>query len=270
MANSNKPRLPRAGNNDGKANGEQVLSSVVALLFTAVICIGIGILIGRYQPGAKDKPAEDGAQVERLPGAEKTAKREASRQSRDTSQQPVVTEGVQISPAPVIMPGEPTGASAPASRQVSQREPNSQIVPAPPPRRKEEADVEKAPVPVTATETPAEPMPAATSDTGMPVSPVEDIKTQLPPTASPAQPEVSGPFTVQVGSFDTQANAERFKNSIESKSDYAVRLYPAKDDGVVKACIGSYKTKETATQVRDELLRINDFKGCFVKAVSEL
>jgi len=251
------------------------------LLFVAVISLGVGILIGRYQPATKSGEAATAGTVERLPEGTETAKREPESRPKNEN---VVTEGVQISPAPVVMPNSQSSGNAQASRPVTQREPNSQFVPAPPPRRKDseeaqpDADAMKVaqstdkPAPAS---TPAAPTP--TVGASMPVSPVEDIEEPATPAAAPdaestpaARAVPQGGFTVQVGSFDTQANAERFKKLIEEKSDYEVALYPAKDGKVIKACIGSYPDEASARKAREQLGRINDFKGCFVKPVSEL
>lgn len=288
MANSSRSKTPgRVGQPQGS---ERMLYGVVALLFTAVICFGLGILVGKNQPSVTTAQAQSG-NVERLPGASEAPRRETPRQVRESENE----QGVRISPSPVVIPKN-SSAVEPASRTVTQR------IPAPPPRPK---DTEKAPetrpepsqagpktenVPAPA-EVPSASAPATTNASAEPAapSPLDDLRemelakkedeplvtpaTEDPATSTmpPAQlTDTGGSFTVQVASFDTMANAQKFKKAIESKSDYEITLYASKDGKVVKACIGSYPDKAAADKARAELGRINDFKGCFVKPVSEL
>lgn len=268
---------------------EQMLWGVLALLCTAVVCFAAGILVNKIQ-SRPDVGANETARVERLPGAKDTASREpVNKEPRDTK--PVASadaEGVQVSPAPVVMPGG-SKDSAPPSRPVTQREANTQFVPAPPPQRDDAsapktdtpkaapADVisaapaqpstpaPEAPKPVELAAQPA--APAAPSAAPGPGTPMDDI----PAGAAPAAPaEASGAFTIQIGSFDSMAAAEKFKKTVEAKSDHTVTLHPSKDGKVVKACVGTYETKEAAAKERAELDRVKDFKGCFVKALAEL
>jgi cell division protein FtsN len=260
---------------------EQMVWGVIALLCTAVVCFGAGILVNKIQskPEVASKETKETGQVERLPGAKDTKER-----STPKSENPPKTAngsgaaGVQVSPAPVVIPDGPKDA-APPSRAVTQRDANSQFVPAPPPQREGKTETKPEPTP----EAPAAPAPASETpkpvetamqpttppetapkpaSAGPPSTPIDDLE--------PSAPAPAGGFTIQVGSFDTMANAEAFKKSIERKSDHTVTLYPVKDSKVVKACVGTYETKEAAIKVRAELDRIKDFKGCFVKPLSEL
>lgn len=262
-----------------KLSQEQMLWGILALLATAVVCFAAGILVNKVQTARQTAAPSTAGQVERLPDAKEPLKRETPREERakEAGQESKTAEGVQVSPAPVVIPaGKPS--DAPPSRPVTQRGANTQFVPAPPPQREEKEKgpakkAESSPV----TEPPAAPSPLA----DLP-APVEMAAKQAGPAPTPAPSAPVPPseeknglspstgFTIQVGSFDTMANAEAFKKAIESKSDYVIELYPVKGSKVVKACVGKFDTKEAATKERAELDRIKDFKGCFVKAIAEL
>ncbi|NUM53038.1 MAG: SPOR domain-containing protein [Candidatus Hydrogenedentes bacterium] len=271
--------MPSKGGKDGGGlSQEQMLWVVLALLCTAVLFFAAGILVNKIQSGEKVTSTETG-QVERLPGAKDTEERAPEESGTSTeSNNSTTTAGVQVSPAPVVMP-DGTAGSAPPSRPVTKRDSNTQFVPAPPPQREEASakpdkpesppvtEQQAAPTPVADAQPKTEQaaMPASEPAAPAPVSPLDDIEQQKEGESGPA-----GEFTIQVGSFDTMANAEAFKKAIEAKSDHTVTLYPVKDSKVVKACIGTYDTKEAAAKARAELDRIKDFKGCFVKPLSEL
>lgn len=272
--------MPSKGGKDTPGlSQEQMLWGVLALLCTAVVCFAAGILVNKIQSRPADAPKET-SRVERLPGAKDAPSIEKPKaEPRDAIPgTPTVAEGVQVSPAPVVMPDGPK-ETAPPSRPVTQREPNTQFVPAPPPQRGDAAapktDTPKAaPVPEAPAQ-PSSPAPdapkpvevAAQPAVPVPGTPMDDIPAG---GAQPAPAVPKGGFTIQIGSFDSMGAAEKFKKTIEAKSDHTVTLYPSKDGKVVKACIGAYETKEAAAKERAELVRVKDFKGCFVKAVSEL
>ena len=269
--------MPSKGGKDGSGlSQEQMLWGVLALLCTAVVCFAAGILVNKIQSRPQVATSEPG-QVERLPGAKESPGTDMARKERSPEKitHAGEAEGVQVSPAPVAMPLDGSKETAPPSRPVTQREPNTQFVPAPPPQRddkgtsnKDETDqmpVEEqpaAPTPVEEAPKPAEEtMQSTTAPAPEPLTPATEDLTSETATSG---------FTIQVGSFDTMANAEKFKTSIESKSDFDIVLYPVKDSQVVKACIGAFDTKEAAAKEREQLNRIKDFSGCFVKPLSEL
>jgi hypothetical protein len=235
-----------------------MLWGVLALLCTAVVCFAAGILVNKIQSKPEVASKETG-QVERLPGAKEIPGREARRQddAKGKAGESTTAEGVQVSPAPVVLPSQGSKETAPPSRPVTQREQNTQFVPAPPPQRDDKNSEKK-----DETGKPMQGPPAAPAPESAPITPATEEVT------SAAVPK--GGFTIQVGAFDTIENAEKYKNAIERKSDYEIVLYPVKDSKAVKACIGSFDTKEAAAKERAELDRIKDFKGCFVKALSEL
>lgn len=269
----------------GGLSQEQRLWVVLALLGTAVVCFAAGILVNKIQTGQKVAMTEEPGQVERLPGAKDTKERSSGDDSAEGKASTTTsTAGVQVSPAPVTLPGGEAD-KAPPSRPVTQRDANTQFVPAPPPKRestvtKEETTnaavqvAEPAALAPTA-DAPASPdsAPMPTSDEAppvTPVSPLDDIASEDTPAEKAPEDGATAGFTIQVGSFDTMANAERFKKAIEDKSDYEVTLFPVKDSKVVKACIGTFETKDAAAKERAVLDRVQDFKGCFVKPLSEL
>ena len=293
MANSSKPKGgARGGRMEPQMSRDNMLSLAVILLFVAIISFGLGILVDRFQQSRKSTTASESGQVERLPEGKgndtKTAAREPKKETpRQERAREASEQGSQISPSPVVLPGDKAGVTAPPSRPLSQREPNSTYVAAPPPRRPEETTPatpsDKPAAPATPVESPAAPAPVQMADnttpaaapvaTPSPAAPEKPVeKAAEKPADQPAEKPAasSGAFTVQVGSFDTQANAEKYKKSVADKSDYEVTLHKSKDGKVVKACIGTYPDKASALKAREELIRIKVFKDCFVKAVSEL
>ena len=251
-----------------------MLWGVLALLCTAVVCFAAGILVNKIQSRPRVASKETG-QVQRLPGVKEIPGSEARRQDDATEKagESTTAEGVQVSPAPVVLPAQGSNETAPPSHSVTQREQNTQFVPAPPPQRDEKNSEKKDETGKPAQEPPAAPAPSA--DVPQPVEPAMQTAPESAPI-TPATEEVTNGavpksgFTIQVGSFDTMENAEKYKNTIERKSDYKVVLYPVKDSKAVKACVGSFDTKEAAAKERAELDRIKDFKGCFVKPLGEL
>lgn len=269
---------------------EQRLWVILALLCIAVVSFAAGILVNKIQSKPESTASVEKGQVEPLPTGKESSstKTVAAPPKRSEAKE---TEGEQVSPAPVKLP-DSKADTVTTTRQVTARDVTSQSVPAPPPIKENQATAKEEETP-KATVEPAAPSPApaeqkpvqtAMQTTTAPVtttpkvsdSPLEDIN--APAAPEPAAPASSasdaaapaGGFTIQVGSFDTMANAEKFKNNVERRSDYEVVLYPAKDGKVVKACVGKYDTKEAAAKERAELDRVKDFKGCFVKALSEL
>ena len=271
--------MPSKGGKDSPGlSQEQMLWGVLALLCTAVVCFAAGILVNKIQSKPEVASKETG-QVERLPGAKEIPGREARRQddAKGKAGESTTAEGVQVSPAPVVLPSQGSKETAPPSRPVTQREQNTQFVPAPPPQRDDKNSEKKDETGKPMQEPPAAPAPSA--DAPKPIETAMQTTTTPAPESAPITPateEVTsaavpkGGFTIQVGAFDTMESAEKYKNAIERKSDYEVVLYPVKDSKTVKACIGSFDTKEAAAKEREELDRIKDFKGCFVKALSEL
>lgn len=270
---------------------EQRLWVILALLCIAVVSFAAGILVNKIQSKPESTASVEKGQVEPLPTGKESSntKTVAAPPKRSEAKE---AEGDQVSPAPVKLP-DSKGDTVTTTRQVTAREVTSQSVPAPPPIKENQVAAKEEETP-KATVEPAAPAPAdqkpvqtAMETTTAPVtttpkvsdSPLEDINAPAAPEpAAPSAPaptttEVAAPaggFTIQVGSFDTMANAEKFKKNVERKSDYEVSLYPAKDGKVVKACVGKYDTKEAAAKERAELDRVKDFKGCFVKALNEL
>ncbi|MCC6797474.1 MAG: SPOR domain-containing protein [Candidatus Hydrogenedentes bacterium] len=272
---------------------EQRLWVILALLCIAVVSFAAGILVNKIQSKPESMASVEKGQVEPLPTGKESSntKTVAAPPKRNEAK---TAEGEQVSPAPVKLP-DSKGDTVTTTRQVTARDVTSQSVPAPPPIKEnqataKESETTKAMVePAVTSPAPAEQKPAQTAmqTTTAPVttapkvadSPLEDINAPAAPEpAAPAAPASAPPdtaapagaFTIQVGSFDTMANAEKFKSNVERKSDYEVVLHPAKDGKVVKACVGKYDTKEAAAKERVELDRVKDFKGCFVKALSEL
>lgn len=275
---------------------EQRLWVILALLCIAVVAFAAGILVNKIQSKPDASASAEKGQVEPLPTGSKESSNTKTVAAPPKRAETKATEGEQVSPAPVKIPdgnSETITTTRPVSRDVT-----SQSVPAPPPLKESAAAAkpEEKPKPSVEPATPAapaaeeqKPVQTAMQTTTAPVtgapkvddSPLEDIATpaETKPAASapgaPAAPEptaaaATGGFTIQVGSFDTLANAEKFKKSVERKSDHEIVLYPAKDGKVVKACVGKYETKEAAAKERAELDRVKDFKGCFVKALNEL
>lgn len=272
---------------------EQRLWVILALLCIAVVAFAAGILVNKIQSKPDSTTAAQKGQVEPLPTGKESSNTKTVAAPPKRSE-PKETEGEQVSPAPVKLP-DSKGETVTTTRQVSPHDVTSQSVPAPPPIKENPVAAKEAETP-KATVTPAAPTPAAADQkpvqtamqtTTAPVtatpkvsdSPLEDINAPAAPApAAPSTPASTTPeaassaggFTIQVGSFDTMANAEKFKKNVERKSDHEIVLYPAKDGKVVKACVGKFDTKEAAAKERAELDRVKDFKGCFVKALSEL
>ena len=272
---------------------EQRLWVILALLCIAVVAFAAGILVNKIPSKPETAASAEKGPVEPLPASKESSntKTVAAPPKRNEQKE---TEGEQVSPAPVKIP-EGKSETVTTSRPVTPRDVTSQSVPAPPPLRESQAAAKEEEKP-KATVEPAAPSPApeeakpvqsAMQTTTAPVttapkvddSPLEDIATpaapkpdapSAPASIAPAAAAPAGGFTIQVGAFDTMGNAEKFKSNVERRSDYEVVLYPAKDGKVVKACVGKYDTKEAAAKERVELDRVKDFKGCFVKALSEL
>ena len=272
---------------------EQRLWVILALLCIAVVAFAAGILVNKIQSKPESTASAEKGQVEPLPtgGKESSNTKTVAAPPRRTEQK--ATEGEQVSPAPVKIPegkSETVTTTRPVSRDVT-----SQSVPAPPPLKEnaaaakpnEKSNPTVEPAPAAPAPEEQKPVQTAMQTTTAPVtgtpkvndSPLEDIATPAetkpaaPAAAAPAAPvaaAATGGFTIQVGSFDTLANAEKFKSNVERRSDYEIVLYPTKDGKVVKACVGKYDTKEAAAKERAELDRVKDFKGCFVKALNEL
>jgi hypothetical protein len=178
----------------------------------------------------------------------------------------------------------------PPSKSVTQREPNVQYVPAPPPRREETAAKRNSPLVKTvadASKTAPE-APGTAIELPSTVPPPADAPATREPETSPAEspvaekssvstPEVfpprlpAGTFTVQVASFDatTPENAKKFKARIEDSSDYDVMLIPSTDGKHLRACIGTYPNRDAALKARDDLAKIREFKDCFIRAADE-
>ncbi|MBM3290721.1 MAG: hypothetical protein FJY92_11270, partial [Candidatus Hydrogenedentes bacterium] len=131
--------MPKGVKDSPGLSQEQMLWGVLALLCTAVVCFAAGILVNKIQTRAQVATTEtkETGQVERLPGTIEPVTRKLPKADtpEQTSGAPAA-EGVQVSPAPVVIP-DASKETAPPSKPVTQRDTNSQFVPAPPPKRDE-------------------------------------------------------------------------------------------------------------------------------------
>jgi len=206
-------------------------------------------------------------------------------QAQVSPPEPAIEESAPAEPVARPAPAEARrgNVSTPPSAPKLEPEPEPSPEPVLAPRVVEQMNLQE-PAPAPATQPAESPPPSPPPET---VEPVVLSGPSPPPTnprmlAPPAQSELPSPeqmgvpggdavFTIQVSSFagSNTRIAQTYEADIERITGYDLALVPSADGKLIRAYVGGFPDRGTASVARQSLSKSPYFADCFVKALNE-